>query len=87
MPSHVFLLFPAGHADEGYRFLVFSQKPSLSAYEVRVVDKLHQNGAANYFIHRTPISKFFDEPSRKKFQAHTVDGILLVDSGPKTTME
>ena len=79
-PSYAVLLVPMGHADGGYRFLVFSQKAGQPAYETRLVEKLDQNGAANYFIHRTPISKFFDEPSRKKFQAHTVDGILLVDS-------
>lgn len=78
--SYAVLLVPTGHSDGGYRFLVFSQKASQPGYEVRPVDNLDQNGAANYFIHRTPISKFFDEPSRKKFQAHTVDGILLVDS-------
>ena len=79
-PSYAILLVPTGHADAGYRFLVFSQKAGQAAYESTLVEKLNQNGAANYFIHRTPIGKFFDEPSRKKFQAHTVDGILVVDS-------
>jgi hypothetical protein len=79
-PSYAILLVPTGHADRGYRFLVFSQKAGDARYEARVIDKLEQNGASNYFIHGTPISKFFDAPSRKKFQAHTVDGILLVDS-------
>jgi hypothetical protein len=78
-PSYAILLVPTGHAG-GYRFVVFGQKAGQPAYETKLVDKLDQNGAANYFIHRAPISKFFDEPSRKKFQAHTVDGILLVDS-------
>src|SRR6266513_492935 len=79
-PSYAILLVPAAHADGGYRFLVFSEKAGQPTYEARLLDKLDQNGAANYFIHSAPISKFFDEPSRKKFQAHTVDGILLVDS-------
>ena len=79
-PSYAVLLVPKGHADAGYRFLVFSQKAGQPTYETRLADKLDQNGASNYFIHRTPISKFFDGPSRKKFQAHTVDGILLADS-------
>jgi len=78
--SYAILLVPIGHVDAGYRFLVLSQETDQPAYETRLVDKLDQNGAANYFIYRTPISKFFDEPSRKKFQAHNVDGILLVDS-------
>jgi hypothetical protein len=79
-PSYAILLVPTGHAESGYRFLVFSQKTGQPAYETRLVAKLDQNGAANYFIHRTPINKFFDEQSRKKFQAYTVDGILLIDS-------
>lgn len=78
--SHAILLIPAGRADMGYRLVVLSQKAGQRAYETRVVDKLDQKGAANYFIHTTPISKLFDEPSRNKFQAHTADGILLVDS-------
>ena len=78
--SYAILVVPTGHADAGYRFLVFSQKAGRPGYEARLVEKFDEKGAANYFIHRTPISRFFDEPSRKKFQAHTVDGILLLDS-------
>lgn len=78
--SYAVLLVPKGHPDGGYQFLIFSQKPGQPTYESTVVEKLDQNGAANYFIHRAPISKFFDGPSRKKFQVHTEDGILLVDS-------
>jgi hypothetical protein len=78
--SYALLLVPTGHTDESYRFLVFSPKAGGAGYVVRVIDKLDQKGAANYFIHRASISKFFDAPSRKKFGAHAVDGILLVDS-------
>jgi hypothetical protein len=80
LPSYAILLVPIGHADAGYRFLIFTQRAGQPAYETKLVEKLDQNGAANYFVHRTPISKFFGEPSRKKFQAYTVEGILLVDS-------
>jgi hypothetical protein len=79
--SYAVLLVPTGHADEGYRFLVFGQKLGQSGYEARVLDKLDEKGAANYYIQTAPISKFFDEASRRKFQAHTKDGILLTDSG------
>src|SRR6266576_2986860 len=67
--SYAVLLIPTGHPDEGYRFLVFSQKLGQPGYEVRVLDKLDEKGAANYYIQSTPISKFFDEASRRKFQA------------------
>ena len=78
--SYGILLVPTGHANVGYRFVVFSEKKGQPAYEAKLVDKFDQAGAANYFIRKTPISKFFDEPSRKKFQAHAIDGILFVDS-------
>jgi hypothetical protein len=81
--SYAVLLVPTGRPDEGYRFLVFSENLSRPGYEVRVLDKLDEKGAANYYIQSTPISKFFDEASWKKFQAHTKDGILLTDSGEK----
>ncbi len=79
--SYAVLLVPTGHPGEGYKFLVFRQKLSQPGYEVRVLDKLDEKGAANYYIQSTPISKFFGEASRRKFQAHTKDGILLTDSG------
>ena len=79
MPSYAVLLVPQSHTVAGYKFLVFSPRAGQPSYEMRVADS-GDSGADNFFIHTTPISKFFDEPSRKKFQAHTVDGILLVDS-------
>jgi hypothetical protein len=81
-PSYAVLLVPQGHADAGYKFLVFSPKAGQPSYEMRAVDS-GDNGAANFFIHRVRISKFFDEQSRKKFQVHTSEGILLVDSAEK----
>src|SRR6266567_2162065 len=54
--SYAVLLIPTGHPDEGYRFLVFSQKLGQPGYEVRVLDKLDEKGAANYYIQSTPIS-------------------------------
>ena len=78
-PSYAVLLVPQVHTDAGYKFLVFSPKAGQPSYEMRTADS-GDGGAANFFIHGAPISKFFDEPSRKRFQAHAVDGILLVDS-------
>jgi len=82
-PSYALLLVPVGNADAGYRFLVFSQKTGESDYEARILDKLDENGAANYFLRKAPISKFFSEESKKRFRAHTVDIILLFDSAEK----
>jgi len=78
-PSYALLLVSQVHSDARYKFLVFSPKTGQSSYNVRLADS-GEIGAADFFIHGTRISKFFDEPSRKKFQAHAVDGILLVDS-------
>ena len=40
-------------------------------------------GAANYFVRGTSIGKFFDQASKKRFNAHTSDVILLFDSAEK----
>jgi hypothetical protein len=81
--SYAVLLVPAGPGDAGYRFLIFSRKSSQPSYEVKVVEQWDRGGAANYFIHRVRISKFFDAQSRKRFQAQTIEGILLADSAEK----
>jgi hypothetical protein len=82
-PSYALLLVPMRHADAGYRFVVFSQRPGQSDYEVRILDKLDESGAANYFLRGMPIGKFLDEASKKRFHAHTADVILLFDSAKK----
>jgi hypothetical protein len=78
--SYAVLLVPAANPDGGYRFLIFFARPGQSAFEVTLLDESDQNGASNYFIRGTLLSRFFDEPSRKKFQVNTPDGVLLVDS-------
>jgi hypothetical protein len=79
-PSYAVLLVPREHTDAaGYKFLVFSPQAGQQSYRMRTAD-FGDSGGANFFIHQAPIRKFFSEPSRKKFQAHTRDGILLVDS-------
>jgi hypothetical protein len=78
--AYALLLVNKEHPDGGYRFMVFDVKSDQATYEVRLVDKSEQNRASNYFVRSAPINRFFDEPSRKRFQAFTVDGILFVDS-------
>ncbi len=82
-PSYALLLVPTRNADAGYRFVVFTQRPGQSDYEARILDQLDESGAANYFLRATPIGKFFDEASKKRFHAHTADVILLFDSAEK----
>jgi hypothetical protein len=79
-PSYAFLLVPMGHADAGYKFVVFSQRPGQPDYEARILDNLDESGAANYFLRGVSIGKFFDEASKKRLHAHTTDVILLFDS-------
>jgi hypothetical protein len=45
-----------------------------------IVDQSDDRGASNYFIRKVPISKFFSEESKKKFQVQASGGILIVDS-------
>jgi hypothetical protein len=81
--SYAVLLVPQSHTDAGYKFLVFSPKAGQpSSYEMRTADS-GDSGAANFFIHKVPISKFFDEPSRRKFQVQMSEGILLADAAEK----
>jgi hypothetical protein len=77
--SYSLLLVPLGHADAGYGFVVFSQRPGQSNYEGRILDNLDESGATNYFLRGMPIGKFFDEASKMRFHAHTADVILLFD--------
>jgi hypothetical protein len=46
-----------------------SPRPGQSDYEAKLLDKLDEAGAANYFVRRTPIGKFFDQASKKRFNA------------------
>jgi hypothetical protein len=78
--SYALLLVPVGHADAGYRLVVFSQKAGQSEFEERILNKLDEGGATSYFLRGMPISKFFDEASKKRFQAHSAEVILLFDS-------
>jgi hypothetical protein len=82
-PSYAVLLVPRGHSDSGYKLAVFSPKTGLPSYEMMAVEQSGKSGAANFFIHTIPISKFFDEQSRKKFQVSTIEGILLADAAEK----
>ena len=82
-PSYALLLVPTVNADAGYRFVVFSQRPGQSDYDAKLLDKLDEAGAANYFVRGTPIGKFFDQASKKRFNANASDVILLFDSAEK----
>jgi hypothetical protein len=80
--SYAVLLVSQAHPDAGYKFLVFSPKAGQPSYEMRAADS-GDSGASNFFIHTVHINKFFDEPSRRKFQVQTSEGILLADAAEK----
>jgi hypothetical protein len=80
IPSYALLLVPADHPDTGYRFLVFSRTPERPSYEATVVEKSDDHGASDYFIRKVPISEFFSEESKTKFQVQATEAILMVDS-------
>ena len=82
-PSYAFLLVPVDHPDAGYRFLVFSRKAGKPSYEAEVVEKSDEHGASNYFIRNVPVSRFFNEKSKRKLQVQATDAILMVGSGEK----
>jgi hypothetical protein len=80
MPSYAVLLVPQGHAKAGYKLLVFSPKSGESSFEMRAVEQSNDGGPGDFFIRGVRIGKFFDEPSRKKFQVQASEGILLIDA-------
>ncbi len=81
--TYALLLVPNAKADAGYRFIVFSQESGQTNYQLTVLDKLDESGATNYFLRATPIGKFFDEASKKRFNAHAPNVILLFDAAEK----
>jgi hypothetical protein len=81
--SYAVLLVSRDHTEPGYKILVYSPKPGDSTYEVTFVEQESHAGAANFFIHRVKISRFFDETSRRKLGIDTSEGILLADAVPK----
>jgi hypothetical protein len=71
---------PIDHPDAGYRFLVFSSKTGQPSFETTVVEKSDDHGASNYFIRKVPVSRYFSEESKRKFQVQATEAILMVDS-------
>jgi hypothetical protein len=78
--SYAILLVPIDRPDSGYRFLVFDRKPEQPAYKTTLVEHSGEFGASNHFIRKIPISEFFNEKSKGKFQVQATEGILMVDS-------
>jgi hypothetical protein len=46
-----------------------------------IAEQSDRGSAANFFIHRVNINKFFDQSSKRKFGVAASDGILLADAG------
>jgi hypothetical protein len=78
--AYAVLLVPSGHPDTAYTFVVFAPQPGDSEYEELVVEKSDQRGASNFYVQQVPVSKFFDETSKKKFQVQATEAVLMVDS-------
>ena len=89
-PSYAVLLVPVPHPERsrpgfsetclGFRLLVFSRKVGLSTYEATVVEKSNDTIPSSYFIRKAPVSRFFNEDSKRKFQVQATEAILMVDS-------
>ena len=60
--------------------MVFIRKTGQPSYEPTVVEQSDDHGASNYFIRKVPISRFFNEESKRKFQVQATEAILMVDS-------
>lgn len=78
--SYAVLLVPSDQPDVAYRFVVFNPQLETSAYQELTVEKSGVHGASNFFIQKVPVSKFFDEASKKKLQVQATEAILMVYS-------
>jgi hypothetical protein len=79
VPSYAVLLVPVDHRDVGFRLVVFSRNVGESSYEATVVERSGDR-ASKYFIRKVPISGYFSEVSKRKFQVEATEAILMVDS-------
>lgn len=77
--SYSVLVVSQARPDTSYKFIVFS--PKGDSYESHVLDQSDDSGAGNLFIRTVEISKFFGEPSKRKFHVQAPEGILFLDSG------
>ena len=86
--SYAVLLVPKGHVARGYTLLVFNEGSHSAGagrrrpYEAMVLERWDR-GARDVFIRGVEIRKFFDAPSRRKFDARSKDGILFVEAAEK----
>jgi hypothetical protein len=81
LDSYAILLVPREHQDGGYKLLAFTPSVGKVPYEIRTIEHSSDVDASQYFVHRVPISQFFDKTSRTKFRVLTNECILFVYSG------
>ncbi len=76
--SYALLLTSKDHG-QGYKIVAFIHKDG-SSYDMRMVEESNDGQSGSFFIHKVPITKLFNEQSRKKFHVLAREGILLVDA-------
>jgi hypothetical protein len=79
-PSYAILLVSTDHPDAGYKLIVFSRPEGKPLYESFEIEQSNDRGATNYFIRKVVLSDILGEESKKKYDAQSPEGILMIDS-------
>ena len=79
-PSYAVLLVSPHHPDSGYKLIVYNRPEGKPLYEAVEIEHSDDPGASNYFIRKVVLTDFFNEEVKKKFNAQSPEGILLVHS-------
>jgi hypothetical protein len=83
MMSFALLLVSREQTKPGYKFIIFTPAQDRSSYEMTVLDE-SSDDAADVFIHRAAVGKFFDRQSLTKFQVEASELVLFADAGEKS---
>jgi hypothetical protein len=78
--SYAILLVPTENPDAAYRLLIFTLSGGIAPGSLETADQWDNGGAANYFIRRVRIAKFFSPQWVKKLDVAAQDGVMSVEA-------
>jgi hypothetical protein len=78
--SYAILLVPTENPDAAYRLLIFTLSGGIAPGSLETADQWDNGGAANYFIRRVRIAKFFSPQCVKKLNIAAQDSVMSVEA-------
>jgi len=79
-PSYAVLLVSPDHPDSGYKLIVYNRPEGKPLYEAAEIEHSDDPGASNYFIRKVVLADVFNDEAKKKYNAQSPEGILLINS-------